>query len=150
MRRFGVAQRCNVVESAVANLFRDSHPGKARIACAPQIMRRRYFLMPRLGRRSFQALGEANHCNGQGVPVDWTYATEAGREEELAVAAQLNCALDGFNRQGRNQNEMVALIFCPLTRDEPSSTLRAIEMLKFSLMCTGDFSCSRCSEQRKP
>jgi hypothetical protein len=64
-------------------------------------MRRRYLLLPCLRCWPFQAFSEANHCDGQRVSVDWPIATEAGREQKLAVTTELDCALDGFDRERR-------------------------------------------------
>src|SRR5262249_6971711 len=42
---FGVAQRCDVIESSVANLLRNSHSSEAGIACAPLNIRCPYFFL---------------------------------------------------------------------------------------------------------
>jgi hypothetical protein len=48
------------------------------------------------------SLAAMNHCDGQRVAVDWPIATEAGREQKLAVTTELDCALDGFDRERKN------------------------------------------------
>src|SRR5262249_22703722 len=50
---FRVAERGGVVEGAGAKFFWGPQIWEARIACAAQIMRRRYLLMPRLRCRPF-------------------------------------------------------------------------------------------------
>src|SRR5262245_18896087 len=84
------------------------------------------------------------------MPVDWTSATEAGREQKIAVVTQLDCALNGLERERGERSQMVALVLRSLTLDQPSSTLGVVEILKLSLTCTSNFACPRCSGQREP
>src|SRR5262245_38426003 len=113
-------------------------------------MRRRYLLLPCPRRWPFHALGKTNHCDCERVSVDWGATTEAGREQELAVTAQLDRALDGLDRQGGERNKMVALVFCPLAGKEPRCALWLVEILKFNFARAGNFGCSRCRGQREP
>src|SRR5262245_50476161 len=78
-------------------------------------MRRRRFSVPCLRRWPLQAFGESNHSDGQGVPIDWPTTTEAGREQKIAVAAQFDCTLDGFDRERGEWNQMVFFARSPGT-----------------------------------
>src|SRR5215831_15197991 len=104
-------------------------------------MRRRYLLMPGFCCRSLQVLSKANHCDGQRVSVDWPATTETSRKQKFAIAAQLNCVLDGFDRERSQRNQMFEFIFCSFTGDEPCGLLGFVEILKLGFACTSNFTC---------
>src|SRR5262245_17998105 len=102
-------------------------------------MRCRRFSVPCLGRRPFQAFGKARHCDGQRVTVDWPVIVEPTRKQKFIVlASQLNCALDGFNRERGEANQMVNSVFCSLARNKPRGLLGLVEILKFRLASASD------------
>src|SRR6516162_9826534 len=110
------------------------------------MVRRRYLLLPCLRCWRFQAFSEANHCDGESVSVDWPIATEAGREEKLAVATQLDCSLDRFDGERLEWKQMAGFIFCSLTGNEPCGAIRIVEVFKFGFACASNLTCPRRSQ----
>ena len=96
----------------------------------------------------FQALGEADHCNGEAVSVDCSTVAKAGGEQELAIAGQFKRALDGLNRESCERNQVIALVLCSFAWDQPSSLLGLVEFLKFILASASNFTCPRRRQQR--
>ena len=121
---FGVAQRGDMIEGAVANLlwqfpfWQDAN----LLFCADRAASGSLAAMfsPIVLSSSWRS-EPSQHL---GCAYRSAHRAEPGREHKLILCArQLDCALDGFDRERRQRDQMVAFVLCSFTRDQPSGVI---------------------------